>query len=97
MEKIAIDALHRLVYAIATGWHIPCWIDEQIDQGQTEEHVTRRRAKWLELGSGDDPGLPQNRNRDDRVDKSWIVGWFLDSPRTTRAKENTGEHFERQV
>jgi hypothetical protein len=36
MEKIAIDALHRLVYAIATGWHIPCWIGELIDQGQTK-------------------------------------------------------------
>jgi hypothetical protein len=36
MEKIAIDALHGLVYAIATGWHGPCWIDELIDQGQTK-------------------------------------------------------------
>jgi hypothetical protein len=36
MEKIAIDALHGLVYAIATGWHVPCWIDELIDQGQTK-------------------------------------------------------------
>jgi hypothetical protein len=97
MEKIAIDALHRHVYAIATGWHIPCWIGELIDQGQTEEHVMRRRAKWPELGGGDDPGLPQNRSRDDRVAKNWIVGWFLGSPRKPVAKQNTGEHFERQI
>jgi hypothetical protein len=82
MEKITIEALHRLVYAIGTGWHIPCWIDEQIDQGQTEEYVTRRRAKWPELGSGDDPGLPPKRNRDDRIAENWIVGWFPGDPRT---------------
>jgi hypothetical protein len=55
------------------GWHISCWIGEEIDQGQTEEYVTRRRAKWPELGSGDDLGLPRNRNKHDRVAKNWMV------------------------
>ena len=52
---------------LSRGGHIPCWIGEQIDEGQTEEHLVRRRVKWFESCSVGDLGVQQNRNKYDRV------------------------------